>query len=96
MEQCPLASAEWRLHLIIGLFQNQLKEGPIQTDHPQIVIQLVFLADIVKKPALPVRKGEAKQTRWLEPASPVTHTRRLMKQPTAPYGSPRMERERRK
>ena len=50
MEQYPLAPAEWRLHLIIKQLQNTLEDGPVQTDQPQIIIQLAFPADIVGKP----------------------------------------------
>ena len=39
MEQSSFASAERRLHPIIRLFQKTLEDGPVQTDHPKIIIQ---------------------------------------------------------
>ena len=39
MEQSSSASAERRLHPIIKLFQKTLEDGPVQTDHPKIIIQ---------------------------------------------------------
>ena len=39
MEQSASASAERRLHPIIRLFQKTLEDGPVQTDHPKIIIQ---------------------------------------------------------
>ena len=39
MEQSSSASAERRLHPIIRLFQKTLEDGPVQTDHPKIIIQ---------------------------------------------------------
>ena len=39
MEQSSYAFAERRLHPIIRLFQETLEDGPVQTDHPKIIIQ---------------------------------------------------------
>ena len=39
MKQSSFASAERRLHPIIRLFQKTLEDGPVQTDHPKIIIQ---------------------------------------------------------
>ena len=40
MKQSFSASAEQRLHPINRLFQKTLEDGPVQTDHPKIIIQL--------------------------------------------------------